>query len=255
MANFSFSDAQRNTADSIDLETFAALTKGSSIVSMSADHDALRISLSAGVGFTLRAKASGELEVVAYSDPNSRYISGTRIKLLDDSEEPFAGIIQPRLWSVTQVYALIVLVESAQIKEAARGLKGRQNLESLLPLDERLLVIGAGQGSFVVDLATKVYEKARRAPGVALNAISLVFGEGRTLVLRQVRAGTRVKEAQAGMKEAELQKYRLDAVIDAVNKISKIEDAEAREMIRRAFLDNLKAALGPTDPLLKLLPA
>ncbi|SRR6266446_3916836 len=234
---------------------FAALVSGSSIVKVECTETNLRIDMSNGFNFSVPAK-SADIEVFLAA-PTERQIPSARIALLARDEEPFAGLINLRLWHVRQLYAILALLEDDRLKDAASQLKSNPyyDLESLLPADERLRIIGAGQGSFFVDFATKAYDKIKKSPRAALNAIALIFSEGRTLVLRNVKAGTRIREAEAEMKESEVRKYRLDAMIDAINKINEIPDLEVRKIMRDAALEDLRRALGPdAEPMLGLLP-
>lgn len=255
MLNITAVDPKNKETYGIGYGAFAALVSGSSIVKVECTETNLRIDMSNGFNVSVPAE-SADIEV--FLVPAERQMPSARIVLLARDEEPFAEPINFKLWHVRQLYAILALLEDDRMKDAAGQLKSNPHfdVESLLPADERLRIIGAGPGSFWVDVATKAYDKIRKSPRAALNAIALIFSESRTLVLRNVKAGTRIREAEAAMKESEVQKYRVDAMIDAINKINKIPDKEARKIMRDAALDNLRKALGPeqAEPLLRLLP-
>jgi hypothetical protein len=248
-------DLKTKEAYAVDYHSFAGLVNGSSIVRAEYTDSYLQINMSNNLSFVVQADAK-DINILLSADPDP-YMPSARIRLLAQDEEPFASLINLRLWHVRQLYAILALLDDDRLKDAAGQLKSNPycDLESLLSADERLRIIGAGQGSFFLDFATKAYDKIKKSPRAALNAIALIFSEGRTLVLRNVKAGTRIREAEAAIKEAEAQKSRLDAMIDAINKIDKIPDKEMRKIMRDAFLENLRKALGPdAEPMLRLLP-
>lgn len=91
------------------------------------------------------------------------------------------------------MYAITLLLEADRGAELAATLLKDANADleqTLLSSDELLYLQEAGSGSWWVVALTKI----KGTPQRALNGLSLFFGEGRSLLLDRVRAGTQIKQ-------------------------------------------------------------
>ena len=240
----------------INFETFLALTKGSSIVNISHSTRSLHLQMSHGLSLILEA-VDNKLEALISPSPQlNDFAPSARIVLLRNGEEPLAYLIEYRLWHVRQAYAIVCLLEENLVDEKSNILRDfhRGDLEELLPEEDRLYIIGAGNSSFLLDIAQKGYKRIKEAPQTALNIISLIYSEGRELVLRQVRAGTKLKELDVELKQLEvqekkdsIQQKKIETVITVSNQISAIKDRTTREILRKRFFESLEESLEPKE--------
>jgi hypothetical protein len=246
----------------ISFETFIALTKGAAILNVAQREDSLRLTMSHGL--TLQIVGHKLEAFVSPSEPDE-FSLPVRVSLLREGEEPLAALIGMRMWHVRQIYAIACLVEdeSEDSLQRVRTIqKSGNDLETALSPEDRLYIKGAGSGSFWLDLAQKAYAKAKKAPHAALNTVSLIFCEGRTLLLRQLTAATKLKELEVEIKTFELQqkreeneKKRIEAIVDMANKIQKTKDPEVRKILQERFVRSLEATLGEKEiePFRRLL--
>ena len=134
--------------------------------------------------------------------------------------------------SLRQVYAIMVLLMTERGEELAAALRADPNVDLeqvLLRDDERLFLQAAGPGTWWVTALTKI----GKAPQKALNTLSLVYGEGRDMLLERVRAATDLKKEEVEAKENRERCSTEKALIESLAGLEKIKNQEDRELARQ----------------------
>jgi len=265
---------------------FETLVHGSGVLRTVVEGKEVRLVMSTGLEFTIELRMSGAPEFAVTPSDDDALLAITTLALMRSDELPLSSEIERRLWHVRQVHALLVLLEYGRLEEFKKFVQShpRGDLEDLLFPEDRLELIGGGTGSWYVDVFKKAASAAKKSKDASLQTLSLVFADGRALLIRYVKAVTeikeadarnrqadaqtreadaRVREAEAALKENEVEKMqrnaakeRLDALIETSNKIDEIKDAETKALFRQRFTEGLKGAVGPdVTPLDKLLPS
>jgi hypothetical protein len=245
----------------IDLEIFAALAKAA-ITQVSQEQNVLQMDLSNGLSIRVGAD-----DVRIVLNPPAAEVVSTRIMLVREDEEPTASMIERRLWHLRQLYAVLflVLVQGGKSESLTKGVQREDSnadidLELLIPSEQRLQVIGAGAGTFWIDvlvpLVKKGYGKVKQTPDAALNALSLLCGEGWRKLMRRVEAGTRAKEADARKRGAEATEAedaaelkaaenRAKFVIETLNNIHEMRNPQDRKVLHDSFMSSARNMIGP----------
>jgi hypothetical protein len=177
----------------------------------------------------------GRLEVAGVMPSRTRRTRAPqeRIMLIPHEEEasPSAYLIERRIRALRQVYAALVIADRInhhQMNEEGIELSNDSDLEFLLPDMDRLQILKAGKGSFWVTagvIAKRAAKYVHDAPDAALRAVSLLFADGRTLLMRRVEADTVIKEESA--RQAEVATKLADGMADANLRKSHAEASQA----------------------------
>jgi hypothetical protein len=252
-----------------DFADFVSIVKGTSIVSLADSDGFIEFGLSESLMIRIESDERGTLRVTVISTLNPDEVSPARIQLVAEDEEPSAALVENRLHNLRQFYAITLLLNRERGEELAAALRRNPDVDLeqlLLRDDERLYLQAAGRGTWWVTAVTKI----GKAPQAALNTLSLVYGEGREMLLERVRAGTDMKKAEVDLKraetdlkEAEAEAKRIandvarrKALIGSFADIEKIKNQADRERVREAFLSSMASA-NPTitaPTIAKLLP-
>jgi len=205
-----------------------------------------------------------------------------------DEDDSTAALIEERTRSLRQVYAIACIAYGGRpysAKLPKGGLTAESDFEAYLPIEDRLLINAAGQGTFWATVGVKVVATVKAAPKAALLGLSIMFKGGPERIARvgaalvKEREGIatesvakgRLAEAQAAKAEAEseaaqaaaneayareglitehqrfdLQKKKLDAYFDIRSKLDKIENPGERAALLSAFNTNAQNLLGDT---------
>ena len=218
------------------LETLVSIIKGTSIVSLVHSERFIELRLSENLMVRIEGDEGLTIRITLMSTLDAGEISPDRLQLISDGEEPTAALVEDRLHSLRQTYAILLLLDSERREELADALRtdpGADLERLLLRQEEKLYVQSAGPGSWWIAVLTKI----GKAPQTAINALSLLYGEGRRMLLERVRAGTdlRFEEVQArrianeaarrkvlidsfsGLGKTALRRKPIDAAIDRVS--------------------------------------
>jgi hypothetical protein len=238
----------------IDFATLVSLVKGTCIVSLADSDRFIELGLSENLLLRIEGGEGLTVQATLISTLNANEVSPMRLQLIAEGEEQSAALVERRLHSLRQVYAITLLLSSERGEEVAATLRTdpHVDLEQVLLRDgERLFLQAAGPGSWFV-VATAI----GRAPQAALNLLSLVYGEGRRMLLERVRAATDLKRGEVAGREIANARARQNAVIDMFAGLEKIKNRADRELAREILLSNMTSAnpklLAPT--ITKLLP-
>jgi len=224
-----------------DFVTLVSVVKGTAIVSL-ADSDRF-IELGLSENLMLRVEGGEGLTVRAtiVSTLNKNEVSPVRLQLVAEGEEPSAALVERRLRNLRQVYAITLLLNADRGEELAAALRTDPNADLeqvLLRDDERLFLQSAGPGTWWITVATKI----GKAPQTALNTLSLVYGEGRKMLLERVRAGTDLRNEEVEARRIANEAARNKALIDSFADLEKVKNAEDRERIRQTLISNMNSA-------------
>lgn len=224
----------------IDFAAFVELVKGTSIVSLADSDEFLELGLSENLQIRIQAGDDGKLQIAIFSTLNRGEPSSVRVQLVSDDEQPSAALIEDRIRSLRQVYALLVLVDRNQQKNLGANLRRNPTLDierELLKPEEWLRVEAAGKGTWWM----AVVAKAKRAPQAALNTLSLVYGEGRQLLLARVRADTQIRQSTARRETQKAERLLDRRIVDLSKALDKVKDPSARAAIATRLISEMKS--------------
>lgn len=193
----------------------------------------------------------GRLQVTIMSTHNLDDTPPARLRIVDESEEPSAALVEHRLHRLRQVYAIIYLLNAGREGELAAALRENPSVDieqQLLKDEERLYLQAAGPGSWWVTVITTLKGATSRT---TLNTLSLLYGEGRTMLLERVRAGTDSLKQDVRAKAIANDKAHALAAIEIAHKLEKIKDLDVRQQVQRALYSN---AAGINQKSTSLLP-
>jgi hypothetical protein len=242
MPRFLIVDPAAETGAEIDFSLFVQIVKGMTVTSAASSDDMkyLEFGLSENFNLNVRQDEDGDIVVQLFSTLNLDDIPPLRLQIVSDDEEASAETLERRIRLLRQTYAIGLLVNTGRAEQISDLLSKDPNADieaSLLNEEEKLYIKSAGPGSFWVTVLIK--SKAGYKTAAAL--FSTFYDEGRELLLRRMRANTVLKELEAEQRRFDLQKKQALGMIEVFDKISKMKDEKASEMIRAAFESNLKA--------------
>jgi hypothetical protein len=224
-----------------DFATLVSVVEGTSVVSLADSDRFIELGLSENLMLRIEGSEGGSLLVSVFSTLNTDEVAPVRLQLIAEGEEPSAALIERRLHSMRQVYAIILLLNTERGSELAAALRTDPDIDleqALLRDEERLYLQAAGPGTWWMTALTKI----GKAPQTALNTLSLVYGEGRRMLLERVRAGTDLKNEEVVAKRIANEAARNKALIDSFADLEKIKNAEDKERVRQALISNMDSA-------------
>jgi len=223
------------------LATLVSIIKGTSIVSLAHSERFIELGLSENLMLRIEGDEGLTVRVTVISTSNADEVPPDRLQLVSDGEESTAALVEDRLHSVRQIYAILLLLYSERQEELASALikNPAADLERyLIRQEDRLYVQAAGPGSWWITVLTKI----GGAPQAAINTLSLIYGEGRRMLLERVRAATDLKFEEVEAKRIANDAARRKAVLDAFSGLEKIKNPEDRERVRQYFLSSVTSA-------------
>ena len=111
-------------------------------------------------------------------------------------------------------------------------------LENLIEPADRLFIVSASQGSFLLTVAAKTAAAFK----ILRNIVPLFYDEGRQAVLRRVSANTELIELDVEDKHFDVQMKKANGLIDLYNKVEKIKDPIIKERIKAKLSENIIAS-------------
>jgi hypothetical protein len=161
-------------------------------------------------------------------------VAPVRVQLVGQKEEPSALLVEQRIHNLRQLYAITYLLNDGRHDELADELykNPKLDLEFLLKEHERLFVQAAGPGSWWITILSKVKGTGQ----LSLNTLSLLFGEGRQLLMERVRIGTAMKQEELVAKRVENRHATAKAALDIFNRLDKIKDEDRRNAVRETLI-------------------
>jgi hypothetical protein len=258
MSNIFLAEPKNASVTRVDFSALVSLIHGTSIVSLADFKDAIELGLSENLNVRVQGTDGHPINVTIFSTLNEGEAPPVRLQLASEKEVPEAALIERRLRSIRQVYAMLVMLAAGRGKELSEYLeKGPSfDFEELLQPDERLKIRAAGPGSFWISVVTMA-KKVAAAPQFALDTLTLVYGEGRQLLLLRARAKTAKTWAEAALAEQTAEALKDKRLIELSKAIDDTTDLKARNLLRQRLDSEMKAA-NPhlTGPAVQpLLPA
>lgn len=226
--------ARRGSAYRIDFSRLVALVDGTAITSLADSEQFIEFGLSERMNMRIESETGAPLKISLFSTLNPDDVPPVRLHLINKDEEPAAWLVEKRLHSLRQVYAITFLLDADRGAELAAALLKEPTLDleqALLRPDEQLYLQEAGSGSWWVVALTK----AKGAPQKALNGLSLFYGEGRSLLLDRVRAGTQIKQQEA-------ERQRDQRLIELAKALDKVKDPNGKAAIQQRLVAEMSSA-------------
>lgn len=159
-----------------------------------------------------------------------------------DKRVPIA-VIETKLRALRTLYAIFYLIEDGREKELQSYIiqHPQGDIEkALLREDEQLYIESISYGSWVLT----VWAKTKKAYKSIVSVAGLVFERGREAFLGKLEADTRLKNAEADLKETEVtdKKYEIgkkqfDYLIEASEKL---DVPEAKDLLKRKLIEATK---------------
>ncbi len=224
-----------------DFATLVSVIKGTCIVSLADSDRFIELGLSENLLLRIEGGVGLSIQATVFSTLNADEVAPVRLQLIAEGEEPSAALVERRLHSLRQVYAITLLLNTERGEELAAALRADPNADleqMLLRDDERLFLQAAGPGTWYVTALASI----GKAPQRALNTLSLVYGEGRRMLLERVRAATDLKKEEVEARRIANEAARRKALIDSLAGLDKIKNQDDRELARQILLSNMTAA-------------
>lgn len=229
MSNIFIIEPRAGSGLRIDFPTLVSLIKGTSITSLADSEQFIELGLSERMNIRFESGEHGRpVQISLFSTLNADDVPPVRLQLINEDEQPAAWLVETRLHSLRQVYAITLMLDAGRGQELAAALLKDPNSDlerTLLRPEESLYLQEAGSGSWWVVALTKI----KGGPQKALNGLSLFFGEGRSLLLDRVRAGTQIKQQ-------EVERHRDQRIIELSKALDKIKDANGKAAIQQRLL-------------------
>jgi hypothetical protein len=244
MSKIFVSNPMTGFAHETDFATLVSVIKGACIVSLADSDRFIELGLSENLMLRIEGGEGLTVRATLISTLNQGEVSSVRLQLIAEGEEPSAALVERRLHSLRQVYAITLLLNAERGEELGAALRVDPNadLEQLLLREEERLFLqaaeAAGPGTWYVTALTKI----GKAPQTALNTLSLVYGEGRRMLIERVRAATDLKNEDVEAKRIANEAARRKAVIDTFTGLERIKNKEDRERARQILLSNITSA-------------
>jgi len=116
------------TASEADFPTLVSVVKGTSIVSLADSDQFIEFGLSENLMMRIESSEGGALNVSLSSTLNADEVRPVRLQLVNDDEEPGAALVERRLHSLRQVYAITLLLDAGRQEELAAALLSRPGI-------------------------------------------------------------------------------------------------------------------------------
>jgi hypothetical protein len=230
----------------IDFGEFVNITKGRSIIS-AADWGEGRFEIG----------LSGKLLIKFISKENNNYISiinttnneeipPIALSLGDMPQQISLRIIEKKIRGLRTLYAILYLLQTNREKELESFLIKHPNgdiEEKLLLEDEKLKIESISYGSWLLTIWTKTKEAFFALKSFAF----LVFERGREAFLQKMEAEASIikekslqESIKTAKKEFELQRSRMDYVIELSNKM---QIPEIKEQLQKRILESINSLI------------
>lgn len=248
MSRFFLNFPLRRESAEVNFPAISTILKGTTIISLADSEQIFELGLSENLQLRIESIERHASYVSVYSTLGADEAAPARIRLIREGEDASVSLIERRLRDIRQLYALSVLLNNDRGEEAAINLREDPtfDLEELLPPEERLYIQAASPGSLWATLYTKVKGQGENI----LLGLSLLYDEGREHLLRRVRARTEAEEIKTEKARLELNRCRLDTLIETANKIEGIKNKELRRIVSDEFQKRLNSAAPEANNLL-----
>jgi len=209
----------------VDFEEFFSLIQGMSIKTAADWGDGrFEVGLSGGLMLKIFQTPTG-LSLNVISTINRDDISPLVVALPSETDRPSASDLERRLNGLRQLYAIVYLLSRNDPRLSLLLAHGEHDstfdIENSLNPSERLYIESFAPGSWI----TTIWTKTKEAKAALTLLAATVYREGRENMLRRIRAETRIKEAEAEMKEFELFAHKLDYVRKVAKQNPKLQAA------------------------------
>ena len=178
--------------------------------------------------------------VTLSQDQNFRPV---RLSILGNKELPTAQLVESRLHSLRQIYAISFLIDAGRKIDISNATT--DDLEDLIDPADRLFIVSAGQGSFWLEVTAKT------AAGIKSlkNIVPLLLDEGRQAVLERAKANTELAKLEVKKKHLEIDTQKANAVIDIYNRVDEMKDPIVKELFKAKLTESIIAS-GNLIPIL-----
>ena len=115
----------------VDFSTLVSLVQGTSIVSLADSKEFMELGLSENLNVRFQATEGQPINVTIFSTLNEGETSPVRLQLASEKEAREAALIEGRLRSMRQVYAMLVMLAAGRGKELAEYVISKERSKTL----------------------------------------------------------------------------------------------------------------------------
>jgi hypothetical protein len=243
-------------------EEIDTLLIGGSLEQLTVDDNEILIITTDGVRFSLRVNEGRRKRGVYLT----RYVSVDQTKfhkydfgLVGDGIDASLSLVERRLDALRELYAITYFIDQGVQEASLKRLLDDVSFDSTIRVEDQLYVEGASSGSFWLG----VVAKSKAAYETIKSGLLLLIPEGRSALLRRIRAETESRELDVKSKELKVEKEEVDlkkhqinlvtqqtnAMITLSNKINKIKDPELRQAVRKRVASGFRELGINTTPI------
>ena len=230
----------------IDFGEFIKITKGRSIVS-AADWGKGRFEIGLSGNLLLKFISKENNNYISIiNTTNNEEIPPIALSLGDMSQQISLRIIEKKIRGLRTLYAILYLLQINREKELESFLIRHPNgdiEEKLLLEDEKLKIESISYGSWLLTIWTKTKDAFFTLKSIAF----LVFERGREAFLQKMEAEASIikekslqESIETARKEFELQRNRMDYVIELCNKM---QVPEIKEQLQKRILESINSLI------------
>lgn len=234
MPKFSLLNFDNQTRQPLDFEDFLGLVKGGRISSAAARGKGSKgedfIEFGISEMFNLRISTYNKALQIMLIPLPAREFPPVQMKIIEDGENVTAELLEHRLHSVRQIYAIAFLVENGRENELASFLEEDKfgDIErDLISENDKLLVKEAIPGSLWISFIAK----SKATYKALLYVCAVPYARGRDALLGRLEAGTELARLEVEAKRQDQILKNAHSMVDLAQKISKIKDPKAKDLI------------------------
>ncbi|WP_133251107.1 hypothetical protein [Novacetimonas pomaceti] len=244
MPKFSLFNFDNRTRRPLEFEDFIGLVKGGRISSAAARRKGSKgedfIEFGISEMFNLRISTYNKSLQVMLIPLSAQEFPPVQMKIIEDGENVTAELLERRLHSVRQIYAIALLIENGKENELSSFLEKNKSGDierELIPENDKLLVKEAIPGSLWISFIAK----SKATYKALLYVCAVPYARGRDALLGRLEAGTELARLEVEAKRQDQILKNAHSMVDLAQKISKIKDPEAKSLILSRLESDMKS--------------
>lgn len=244
MPKFSLFNFDNRTRRPLEFEDFLGLVKGGRISSAAARGKGSKgedfIEFGISEMFNLRISTYNKSLQVMLIPLSAHEFPPVQMKIIEDGENVTAELLERRLHSVRQIYAIALLIENGKENELSSFLEKNKSGDierELIPENDKLLVKEAIPGSLWISFIAK----SKATYKALLYVCAVPYARGRDALLGRLEAGTELARLEVEAKRQDQILKNAHSMVDLAQKISKIKDPEAKSLILSRLESDMKS--------------
>lgn len=234
MTVFRLRDDFGQEAARLGFPEFVSVVKGLTVLSLADGGDFFEVGLSEGLMLRVSVESSRGPTVDLISTLNEGEPAPTRLQIVSEDEQPTALLVEQRIRSLRQAYSILLMLFSGRQDELGALLVEQPDIDieiECLSEGEQLELQAANAGSFSLTVLAGSLRSA--AAVMSLNALSLIFSEGRSMLRERIRATSELKRQEAARAYDQ-------RVIELAKALNEVTEPMAKEAIKQRLFATLQ---------------